>query len=104
MKTQHKTMDIINEEWNAARNFIRADDLKSADTALKTILEKSSYIEKFEGYHNVEKRTEFLSEYHLFLDLVKGLRDKIGLKYRASVDTAIREVQESCTRCHSLFK
>lgn len=104
MKAQHKTMDVINEEWNAARKLIKAGDLKHADDALKTILEKSSYIEKFEGYHNVEKRTEFLSEHQLFLERVKTLREKLSTKDSAVLAASIQGVQESCSRCHSLFK
>ena len=104
MRAQHRTMDSISEQWTVAQKFIKAGDLISADKALQMILDKSSYIEKFEGYNNADRRTEFISEYHLFVDYVKKLRDKISQQDTTAVHNAIQEVQNSCKRCHAMFK
>ena len=104
MRAQHRTMDSINEQWNVAQKCIKADDLICADKALQTILDKSPYIEKFEGYHNADKRDQFISEYHLFVDYVKKLRDKISQHDTAAVYNVTQEVQNSCKRCHAMFK
>ncbi len=104
MRAQHRTMDSIGEQWNLAQKCIKASDLICADKALQTILDKSSYMEKFEGYNNADKRNQFISEYHLFVDYVKKLRDKISQHDTAAVYNAIREVQNSCKRCHAMFK
>jgi cytochrome c556 len=104
MKTQHHTMDSIGEQWNVAQKSIKAGDLICADKALQTILDKSSYMEKFEGYKNDDRRAEFISEYHLFVDYVKKLRVKISRQDTTAVHNAMQEVQNSCKRCHAIFK
>lgn len=104
MKTQHHTMAVIDEEWIAAKNAIRSGDLSSAAKAVQTILAKSAYIEKFQGYNNADKRAEFLSEYNLFVERVKRLSDKINTKDNAAVNKAMQEVQNSCKRCHAMFE
>lgn len=104
MRAQHHTMDSIGEEWNVAQKCVKEGDLICADKALQTILDKSSYIEKFEGYNNAVKRDQFISEYQLFVDYVKKLRDKISQHDTAAVNNAMREVQNSCKRCHAMFK
>ena len=104
MRAQHRTMDSISEEWTVAKKSIKAGDLICADKALQTILDKSSYMEKFEGYKNADRRVQFISEYHLFVDYVKKLRDNISRKDTPAVHNAMQEVQDSCKRCHALFK
>lgn len=104
MRAQHRTMDSINEQWNVAQKCVKAGDLICADKALQTILDKSSYMEKFEGYDNADKREQFIAEYHLFVNIVKKLRDNIHQQDTAAVYNIMQEVQESCKRCHVIFK
>ena len=104
MRAQHRTMDSIGEQWDIAQKRIKEGDLICAYKALQTILDKASYLEKFEGYNNADKRDQFISDYHLFVDHVKKLRDKISQQNITAVYNAMQEVQESCKRCHIMFK
>ncbi|MBI5633176.1 MAG: hypothetical protein HZA15_06835 [Nitrospirae bacterium] len=104
MKTQHRIMTVINNEWNAAKKAIDSGDLRSAEKSLQTILDKSQYMEKFVGYKNADKHAEFISEYHLFVTHVKNLRDKISGQDSSAPESLKKEIQDSCIRCHAKFK
>lgn len=104
MKTQHHTMAVIDTEWNTAKKAVVSGDFKAAGKALQTILDKSSYMEKFEGYNNSDRRADFLTEYRLFVEHLKKLRDKIGRRDTSAINSAVQDIQDSCARCHTMFK
>lgn len=104
MKTQHDTMAVINSEWNTAQKAMNSGDSDAAKKALQTILDKSKYMEKFEGYKNADKRAEFISEYHVFFNHIKNLKNIIGMQDSDAIVSARKDVQDSCIRCHAMFK
>ena len=97
-------MDTINREWQAAKGAIDRGDWKAAERSLQTMLDKAGYMRKFEGYHNADKRDDFLAEQKLFVQHVQALRDEIAQGDRAVISARVLAVQESCSRCHSKFK
>ncbi|MHB8879902.1 MAG: hypothetical protein ACYC69_00165 [Thermodesulfovibrionales bacterium] len=104
IKTQHRIMAVIDDHWHVAQKAISSGDLKVSDEALQTILDKAAYMEKFQDYKNADRHDQFISEYRLFVDYIKKLRDKISRQDITAINDDIREVQQSCDRCHGTFR